>query len=56
MIKILQTHKWPSKVPNLKTLYDPGDLENTVKVKLITCKGLVVRHLMYKYKVSTSNG
>ena len=28
----------PSKVPNVKTLYDCGDLENKVKVKLTTCQ------------------
>ena len=27
----------PSKIPNVKTFYDPGNLKNKVKVKLITC-------------------
>ena len=27
----------PSKVPNVKTFFDPGDLENKLKVTLLTC-------------------
>ena len=43
-----------SNVQNVKSFYDPGDLENKVKVKLITCyKGLVILHPMYKYRVCT---
>ena len=39
MIRIFQTPKWqfvpPLNVPNVKTCYDPGDLENKVKVKIM---------------------
>ena len=60
MIKIFQTQSWqfvpPSKVTNVKNFYDPGNLVNKIKVKLMTCKkGLVIMHLKYKYQVSTSN-
>ena len=45
----------PSKVSNVK-IYDSGDLENKVKVKLMTSnKDLVIMHLGYKYKFYTSN-
>ena len=47
----------PSKDTNVKTFYDPGDLENNVKVKLMTYnKSLVIMHFRHKYQVSTSNG
>ena len=40
-IKTFQIQRWqfvpPSRVPNIKTFYDPVDLENKVKVKLMTC-------------------
>ena len=59
VIKIFQTQKWqfvpPSKVTNMKTFCDHGDLENKVNVKLrCTIKGLVIMHLRCKYQVSTS--
>ena len=41
MKKICQTQRWQfvptSQVQNMKALYDPGDLENKVKVKIMTC-------------------
>ena len=41
VIKIFLTQRWqlvpPSKVPNVKTMYDPSDLENNVKVKFMIC-------------------
>ena len=40
MIKIFEIQRWQfmptSKGPNVKTLYDPCDLENRVKIKLLT--------------------
>ena len=58
MIKIFQTERWqfvsPSKVSNVKNFYDPGDLENKLKVKHINAiKGLVVKRLRYEYQMVT---
>ena len=44
----------PLKVSNVKFFYDLGDLENNVKVKLVTCKkAFVIMHLGNKYQVCT---
>ena len=34
----------PSKIPNVKNFYDPGDLENNVKVKLRICNKRCSHH------------
>ena len=44
-----------SKISNVKTMEDLGDLENKIKVKIMTgIKGLVIMHLWCKYHVCTS--
>ena len=46
----------PSKVPNIKIIvYDPGDLENKVKVKLMTYNKRSFHYASwYKYQVCMS--
>ena len=60
LIKIFET-QWqfmpPSKLPNVKTFYDHGDLKTRSRSNLWhSIKGFVIKHLRYKYQVSISNG
>ena len=57
MMKIFQTQRWEfmptSKVPNVKTFQNPGDLKTKVKVMRHAIKSLVIMHLGCKFQVRT---
>ena len=61
MMKNFQIQRWQfvptSKILNVKTFYDPGDLETRSRSNLWhAIKSLVIMPLGYKYQVSASNG